>query len=198
MKKIKNNSKIYVIIGWHRQSQEEVIVLRGYDTREHALKDECADNTLFFDETIYPDTNCTNNDFSNDTGVLGFIKNYLYTYCNGNSYEIVSMQLFRYDEKPKNKYKLVDEQEDIKPIYIESNIDATNFETIIIVADILNSCGEDTAEECAEEYPLYRDLILKYFDTYVDNAKIEIMQGIVEEEGYTWEEIGSGFVELEW
>ena len=94
-------------------------------------------------------------------------------------------------------YKLVDTYEwddaDLTK-EVQSNIEPEYFEKIIDVADILSSM--DCEPEETLEDPIINKLYHKYYEEYDGCSKIEIIECVVKQEGFTWEPVE--FIELEW
>lgn len=94
-------------------------------------------------------------------------------------------------------YKLVDTYEwddsDLT-MEIQSNIEPEYFEKIIAVADILGNLTL-TPEETFED-PVINKLYRKYYEQYDECSKIEMIEYMVKQEGFSWKPVE--FIELNW
>lgn len=78
---------------------------------------------------------------------------------------------------------------------IESNANEEVMRSIEIVSDLIWKAIEDE-EKISSLSSQEKGLYSKYFERYVGCAKVEIMECIAKEEGYTWEE--PSMIEIEW
>ncbi|MBO7731497.1 MAG: hypothetical protein J6S67_03065 [Methanobrevibacter sp.] len=77
---------------------------------------------------------------------------------------------------------------------IQSNIEPEYFEKIIEVVDLFNDT-ELMPEETFED-PVVNKLYHKYYEEYDQCSKIEMIEYMVKQEGFSWKPVE--FIELEW
>lgn len=94
-------------------------------------------------------------------------------------------------------YRLVDtyewDDEDFT-LEISSNIEPELLKKVIEVADLFTDVTLEP-EETFED-PIINKLYHQYYEEYSGGSKIEIIEGIVKDEGYSWKDVE--FIELNW